>query len=52
MSEAQIQQSVPEVSATPETKPAPPVGVTVNKRAVLVKDQMVEMPEKDQIRQA
>jgi hypothetical protein len=52
MSEAQIQQSVPEVSVTPEQPPAPPVGVTVNKRAVMVDGQLVEMPEKDQIRQA
>ncbi|MBL8815263.1 MAG: hypothetical protein JNL58_04480 [Planctomyces sp.] len=34
----------------PTPAPAPPVGVTVNKRSIMVDGQLIEMDEKDQIK--
>lgn len=34
----------------PVTESAPPIGVKVKKRAVMVNGSLVEMPEKDQIK--
>lgn len=41
-------ETEPQAAATPPA-PAGPVGVKVNRRAVMVDDKLVEMPEKDQI---